>query len=361
MVGRELILHANTRLARLRVFLLGRRQNAEDPAPGVLHPPIARRTRPLRAAIAPRIASWGPSCVSALLLTACIGGAADGTSSTEQGSGSSSVGSGNSEHDATSAGGEEPQLSCTDLDSRAFECDLLLQDCPGDRRCANTRATAAASYEFTSCVEPRPAGAFLGNHCEALTYEGDDTCAPGLVCFPLVQQDTVVGNCVEACIGDLAAPACEDATKVCVFDESQHAGPCSRSACLTPCNPLSPACGERQACDAHLGRFYCVPDTAQFADYFPCGAGQCSNGQFCAPFLWSNEGSACTYGPDSEPADACYEEYCQRWCDLGDPSSCPPVEPPTAFEGTEQRCVPWFGTATPPEGLEALGRCEIIR
>lgn len=96
------------------------------------------------------------------------------------------------EGSSTTAGCFAPELGCP-------SCDPIAQDCPDAAGCYASLGLGA------ECVDP-PGDAQLGDPC---VFPFDTTCAPGLVCSPLVSEIDCEPNdscCVQLC--DLGAPAC---------------------------------------------------------------------------------------------------------------------------------------------------------
>lgn len=205
-------------------------------------------------------------------------------------------------------------------------CDVLLQDCPCDRRCAPVG-------EELHCVAGAAEPVGVGEACTVGVPGGDD-CVAGSTCVGPGFND--FSRCVALCDGLGAG---------CPADTECIPGPgvttLDYGLCMRPCDPLAPACGEAEECSRLLpgwfgdttSPFVCMPAGESAEVFTPCNLPiDCAAGHTCT-------------GETPGPCGADVEfGCCTPLCALDGPT-CPDA----------LTCQPF--SANPPAGFEHIGVC----
>ncbi len=216
-------------------------------------------------------------------------------------------------------------------------CDVFAQDCPEDYKCSAYASNGGATLDAAKCV-PITGSKDPGDSCivEGSELSGLDDCDLGSRCT-LVKATSNEGTCVATCGGSEAAPTCTVPGNVCTDGDGLD-------LCLTPCDPLKPACVDEALCVVVQGGFYCAPDAfgLQSEVFEPCeAANTCDPGLLCQLPKYASECQQDTTG------------CCLPVCDItGGNNQCP---------GVGQSCVSIFKQAMrpPPPGLENVGVCSL--
>ncbi len=184
------------------------------------------------------------------------------------------------------------------------ECNPGAQDCPDGERCTPyVREPGECCVDSTHCA-PVLGDKGPGEPCSR-GVDNDD-CASGLFCMADTSGGLGPGRCVELCDPGVAG-TCAPESRCVAFDDG------FLPLCVTPCDPLAPACAEGQGCYLVLAEaaFVCLQAAA--------GAGgdndACTTLQGCAP------GLVCV---DGDVQASCSDDHCcTPVCDLGgDGSEC---------------------------------------
>lgn len=218
----------------------------------------------------------------------------------------------------------------------AIECDVWSQDCPDGEKCVPWANDGGDVWNATRCSPVQADPDLPGEPCqvEGSPFSGIDTCALGSFCWN-VDPETLAGTCVAQCTGDVTNPVCPDGFTCAANDDSVL------NLCLLACDPLAPACMDTEVCIPWEDAFLCAPDDSGGAGQHgdPCeAANACDPGLFCA---------------DGDSVPNCADpSCCTEFCDV----TVAADQQCTGFAAGEE-CVPWFGDAPPPEGLENVGAC----
>ena len=220
-----------------------------------------------------------------------------------------------------------------DVGPSPVECDVFLQDCPADEKCAAWAAEGGSSWNATKCV---PAGDKQpGEVCtaEGGGVSGIDDCIKGAMCLG-VDGETSQGHCVALCTGTPRDPECGPDGVCSISNEGVL------NLCLPTCDPLMQDCVEGDGCLPSGDDFICVPDASdeegQFGD--PCEfVNACDPGLLCA-----------SPSETSETCDQVQGGCCTPFC----------VFPDGACPDPEQTCQQLKEEPIPP-GEEDIGFCQL--
>ncbi|MEM6292086.1 MAG: hypothetical protein AAGA54_12500, partial [Myxococcota bacterium] len=213
-------------------------------------------------------------------------------------------------------------------------CDQFAQDCPEGEKCTPAGFENEAGWSVTRCVPVAPEPATLGEPCtvEGAANSGMDNCDIGTMCWS-IDPDTLQGECVGLCEGDIADPTCADPNAECIISSEAIL-----TLCIPQCDPLQiGACGDDQLCVPTGSGFVCAPDESQGggALWDDCAfINACDDGLLCAP-------TSAFCDPDAEGC-------CTPYCDLTSPS-CPEGLP----------CTPFFPEDGAPPAFEDVGVCIV--
>ena len=268
-------------------------------------------------------------------------GGPDPSSSASPGEASSSGGgeSGSSwgGGEASSSSGEEESTGFvdTDTDGQIIECSMFEQDCPPGQKCMPYANDGGNNWNATMCVPIANDPAQLDEPCavEESGVSGVDNCDLGLMCWD-VDPDTLQGECIAMCAGDVTDPVCPDPTDWCSIT-----GDGILTLCLGTCDPVAPDCDADEVCvPVPTERFVCTTNATpegEGNDGDPCEfVNVCNPGLVCV-------GAEFVPGCDDEPG------CCTAFCDLTDPDC----------SGTS--CLPWFEDGQAPAELEHVGICGV--
>ncbi len=188
-------------------------------------------------------------------------------------------------------------------------CDVWSNDCPEGDKCMPWANDGGGNWNSVRCSTVPKGAVPVGAACtvEGEPTSGIDDCELGSMCFH-VDPTTNEGVCVPFCTGSRASPSCADPERVCSIT---HDG--VLILCLTPCDPLAPACPEGQSCQAGSDAFVCVR------------AGEGVIGDPCRQFVDCELGASCIAGSTPE---------CEEWCCT---EPCDPVSPMCSLP--EQSCA----------------------
>ncbi len=175
-----------------------------------------------------------------------------------------------------------------------------------------------------------------GDDCtvEGSGVSGIDSCELGAMCWN-VDPDTLEGECVALCIGDIENPTCADPASTCIIN-----GDGTIVVCIPHCDPLIPDCSDGFVCVPVNDNFQCVPDAS--GDMGAAGD-PCEFINVCDPGLGCFDAMLT---PGCEGAFGC----CTAFCDVGD--AMPPCLP-------GQQCVAYYPEGMAPSGLEDVGVCAL--
>jgi hypothetical protein len=190
-------------------------------------------------------------------------------------------------------------------------CNVWKNDCIAGDKCTPWSNDGTNAWNDTRCSPVARDAAPVGASCvvEFGPTGGVDDCDVGSMCFH-VDPTTNEGVCVAFCTGTRATPTCADPLQVCSIT---HEG--ALVLCLTPCDPLAPACPDGHSCQAGADAFVCVR------------AGEGAIGDPCRHFLDCELGSSCIDGATPGCEDAC----CTTPCDPAAPVCGSPEQTCTAL------------------------------
>jgi hypothetical protein len=260
-------------------------------------------------------------------------------STTTEGSSTSTTIGADSSGESTSGSSDATNGPCDicDPDTLPVECDLFEEDCARGLKCMPWASDGGDTWNALRCSPIDRDPDAVGEPCMAYyasPTSGFDSCELHAMCWN-VDLETLVGECVAFCTGDLANPTCEDPSATCVT-----AADSVLALCMRTCHPLVPGnCDDDELCIPISGEFHCVSDASGEAGAVgdPCEyVDACDPGSFCA-------------NADVWPACAGLG-CCAPFCDLDAAMPCPAE--PTGLE-----CVPWYEDGTAPRGYETLGLC----
>jgi len=224
------------------------------------------------------------SLAATLLLSACPGPSAETVTDTLT-----------SESEATEASGTFLLLPEA---SPVEECNPGAQDCPDGEHCSPyVRDPGECCVDSTHCV-PLLGDKSTGEPCSR-GVDNDD-CATGLFCMTNASGELGPGHCVELCDPGVSG-TCAQGSRCIPFDDG------FLPLCVTPCDPLAPACEEGQGCYLLVAEeaFVCLNSATD------AGADNaaCTTLQDCAPGLVCFDGGA--------QASCSSDQCCTPICDLG--------------------------------------------
>jgi hypothetical protein len=194
-------------------------------------------------------------------------------------------------------------------------------------------ATDGSSWDALKCV-PVMGTDKPGESCtvEESATSGLDSCVKHAMCFG-VDQDTLVGTCVQMCNGTMNNPSCPQDTACSITNDDVLI------LCLAGCDPLTDSCASDEVCVLNDGAFVCVIDASG-------NEGQQNDG--CQFLNGCDPGLACL---DPAAVSTCQQNLvgcCTEWCDVT-------VNPDTCPNGLS--CVAAFEQGMAPVGYENIGFC----
>ena len=141
-----------------------------------------------------------------------------------------------------------------------LDCDPWGQDCPRGEKCSPLDNSGDGVWNTTRCTPLEPDPSAVGESCqtEGSVTSGVDTCELGAVCWA-VDRASLVGTCVQQCIGNAANSHCPEGTACMIANDGVL------TLCLPSCEPLRDACDEGFTCRPTHTRdtFVCLPDDAR--------------------------------------------------------------------------------------------------
>jgi len=223
------------------------------------------------------------------------------------------------------------------LDPRCGFCDVFQNQCPEGSKCSPYADDGGGSWNNTKCTPLDRDPDHPGEPCtvQGSGVSGVDSCDADSMCWD-VDDDTMIGTCVQHCDGTLDAPLCPDGA-ACALSNDVLA------LCLPTCDPLLQDCPDGDLCIGNpsddQNNFLCIfdgsGDEGQVFD--PCSfANACDAGLLC---------QASSVALECDPQDGC----CTPYCDLTLPPNCP---------GAMQTCQPYFEMDPPPEYMN-VGVCAV--
>lgn len=213
------------------------------------------------------------------------------------------------------------------------ECDVFVQDCPEDQKCAAWANDGGNSWNSTKCV-PLSGTKVPGDPCttEGSGVSGLDDCEKGSMCWDTDEENK--GVCVALCTGDQQNPECGDPGTACAVVNDGVL-----NLCLDRCDPLVQDCPGDDLCLPVDAAYVCVLDASgdEGAAFAPCEfANACDKGLVC---LGPAAATECDQG-----AKGC----CLPYCSIEEATGCP---------GQGQSCQAVFEPQ--PPGLEDVGFCSL--
>lgn len=178
------------------------------------------------------------------------------------------------------------------------ECNPGAQDCPEGERC-----TPYVREAGECCVDSTHCAAVVGDKGPGEPCSrgvDNDDCAGGLFCMTDSSGGIGPGRCVELCDPGVAG-TCAPGSRCVAFDDG------FLPLCVTPCDPLAPACAEGQGCYLVLAEatFVCLRAASNAGG----DNDACATLQGCAP------GLVCV---DGDVQASCSDDHCcTPVCDLG--------------------------------------------
>lgn len=221
-------------------------------------------------------------------------------------------------------------------DDPILECDVFVQDCPEDQKCAAWANDGGTSWNATKCV-PVTGNKVPGDPCtvEGSGVSGLDDCEKGSMCWDTDEENN--GVCVALCTGNQDSPECADTGTACAVVNDGVL-----NLCLDRCDPLIQDCGGDDLCLPIDDAYVCVLDASgdQGAAFSPCEfANACDPGLLC---LSPSAATECDQG-----ALGC----CLPFCPISENGAdCP---------GANQSCLAVFEPQLP--GFEDVGYCSLTQ
>lgn len=291
---------------------------------------------------------------STLLLTSCLAPSVVGPNGDS--SGSTSTTSTSSEatttvmhdlgtHDVPHWPSCDGFICSHDLGDTIRECDVWAQDCPAGEKCMPWSNDGGSAWNDLRCSPIAPMPKAPGEPCTVVEsgVSGLDDCDRRSMCWN-IEPETLMGECVEFCVGSEANPLCPDPSTSCAI-----AGEAVLVLCLPLCSPIESAfadpCSDLQGCYPAAGTFACAPDASGELGAWgdPCEyINVCDAGLFCG-------------NPDAVPGCRGSQGCCNDFCDLSSPYA-------DAYCGGAllgQVCVPWFEEGQAPAWLVDVGACVL--
>ena len=134
----------------------------------------------------------------------------------------------------------------TDAGVVSYECDVYMNDCGDDEKCAPWANDGGDVWNASRCVPVDQDPVAVGEPCvvEGSGVSGIDDCDTGAFCFH-VDPKTNEGVCVETCGGSEDDPTCIEGTCIVQFDGALP-------LCFITCDPKDPSCNDAEICEPVL-------------------------------------------------------------------------------------------------------------
>ncbi len=223
-------------------------------------------------------------------------------------------------------------------------CSTYLQDCPEGQKCMLWDGGVGDIDNYSRCVVVAADPRQPGEPCTVVDHYGSglDNCDVGSFCS-YVDPETLEGECVPYCTGNLEHLTCTDPDRVCFVTSGAF------TACFRKCDPLVQDCGDRQICTV-----------TGYSDMPPACLWDASDGT-------QPSGAPCEYVNTCNPGNACVSSElvpgcpgyncCTPFCDMTDPGAdafCASL-----FDDPEIACRPYDDPGCAPEEYDWLGLCRL--